>query len=197
MQLGQTPKAVESAVWLVRFDDDLQPWWGKTDAEFAAALDAPLQRLITQAEGFGLTSPEIQLDFDVPVSKLQRWAAILAILQQSSLSGHSLWITSLPSHLRESTYGDLFRGVVAGHMIQVFDTGQTPEAVATVLADVEAAHMPFRLGLGAFERAHDGAPVTDHRAWFKLAPQFVRSKDYRGTWVFPAGRPWTQLQETP
>ena len=56
-------------------------------------------------------------------SELPRWASTLGYLSAHALHGVELWITSLPVHVQQGNYSALMRGVVIGHIIQVFDTG--------------------------------------------------------------------------
>jgi len=120
---------------------------------------------------------------------------VLKVVSRSSLKSRRLWITSLIAHLKNSGYGDLFRDSVQGHILQVFDTGDafknhSPEALNEMLAGQK---MPFRLGLGAFERKFSATSASDHRDWFSALPVFSSNPWYRGLWIFPGGKPWTGL----
>jgi hypothetical protein len=134
---------------------------------------------------------ELQLDYDCPERRLARWAGVVRALGRGPLAGRPLWVTSLPSHVRNAGYGDLFRGAVAGHVVQVFDTGERfgANALGDLAAALDAHRLPFRLGVGAFER-ETRTGRTAHRAWFAAAPALAESRWYRGTWVFPAGSAW-------
>ncbi len=165
------------------------------DAGVAASIDARLRKLMDPVLRTGVDVTEVQLDYDCPVRLLRRWASVVGILSGGALAGRTLWITSLVDHVRQPDYGDLFRGRVAGHILQVFDTGDqvlsdSPARVG-LLADQQ--RMPFRLGLGAFERRLPGGRRTDHRAWFDAVRPMARSPWFRGVWVFPAGQPWVPL----
>ena len=165
---------------------------GTAAPQFAQQLDSAVSVLRQRAR----TSPIVamQLDYDAPQRAIGAWAAIVSYLHAHALRGDSIWVTSLIAQLRESGYGDLFRGVVSGHVLQVFDTGEpaTAAQVDEALRLVRRARIPFRLGLGAFERETRGGR-TDHRAWFATLPQFAASEGFRGVWVFPAGREWISL----
>jgi hypothetical protein len=141
---------------------------------------------------------EVQLDHDVPTRALAVWAQSVAILRASSLRGDAVWVTSLVAHLRAPEYGALFHAVIDGHVLQVFDTGEeaTPEHVAEALQLVARAGVPFRVGVGAFERQTRDGP-TDHRAWILALTRFATVDGYRGAWVFPAGKAWVSLLPEP
>ncbi len=193
--LGFSPSKVASPALLVRLDDDFSVCWNLSDAEVLAAVDEKLGRLLAMADQAGVHATEIQLDYDSPTSKLPRWATLLAGLRQRSLKGKNVWITSLVAHLQEPSYGDYFRDTVDGHMIQVFDTGDRVGTAADIRKTLDRAAMPFRLGLGAFERQNHGVAVTEHGRWFSESGPITQSEWYRGTWVFPAGRPWIERLE--
>jgi hypothetical protein len=57
--------------------------------------------------------------------------------------------------------------------------------------------MPFRLGVGAFERQLANGRTTDHRAWFGATHVMIESPWYRGVWVFPGGTSWVSLLQSP
>ena len=181
---------------VVRFDDAFhRAWDAMDDRALAAALGARLGGLLAVLDASGARVTEVQLDYDCPERRLARWAAVVRALGRGSLAGRPLWITSLPAHVRHADYGTLFRGAVAGHVVQVFDTGDRFDgaALGTLAESLDARALPFRLGVGAFERATRRGPTvarTSHRAWFAAAPRLARSRWYRGTWVFPAGERW-------
>lgn len=173
---------------VIRLDDDLHAAFDALpDDALAAALAAPLTRLLALADQRG-ASVELQLDYDVPVRLLPRWAAVLRLLRGGCLAGRPLWVTSLVAHLQRPDYGALFVGVIDGHILQVFDTGDRAPSAATVRALAEAADLPYRWGLGAFERGD----TTAHRAWFSATSGCTGRCQAR--WVFPAGQPWRDLR---
>jgi hypothetical protein len=124
----------------------------------------------------------------VPVRLLPRWAAVLGRLRPNI--GASLWITSLVAHLEAPTYGDQLRPAVDGHILQVFDTGTPLGDRARVARLAARAAMPYRLGVGAFERVG-----TEHRAWFAHLDEACARPWCDTVWVFPGNQPWTQLVE--
>ena len=181
----------ESVTAVIRLEDGLDRCRTVDDNShrFDTALDSTVS--VLRSRGRGTRVAAVQLDYDAPQRALKAWAGSVQYLTTHSLARDSVWITSLIAHLREPAYGDLFRGVVRGHVLQVFDTG---EAATTVQVDealrlAARANMPFRLGLGAFERSTP-AGMTDHRAWFGTVERFATIADFRGVWVFPAGRSW-------
>ncbi|AHG92548.1 Protein of unknown function DUF3142 (plasmid) [Gemmatirosa kalamazoonensis] len=200
-RLARSPAAARDTggapvVAVVRFDDAFHRAWDvMDDRALAAALGARLGRLLAALDASDARVAEVQLDYDCPERRLARWAAVVRALGRGPLAGRPLWITSIPAHVRHADYGTLFRGAVAGHVVQVFDTGDRFDAAAlgTLAAALDARALPFRLGVGAFERATRRGPTaarTSHRAWFAAAPRLARSRWYRGTWVFPAGERW-------
>jgi hypothetical protein len=183
---GVTPVTV-----VIRFEDGLDRCRSDgTDAErFNASLDSAVR--VLRSRGASTPVAAIQLDYDAPQRALRAWAASVQHLTQHALAGDSVWVTSIVAHLREPAYGDLFRDVVQGHVLQVFDTGEpaSPARIDEALRLTRRARMPFRLGLGAFER-DTRAGRTDHRVWFTAVPRFADVSGYSGVWVFPAGRSW-------
>lgn len=191
-RLGYSPLTVEGPrAVLFRIDDSVHELWEThtTDA-LASELDAKMGRTLALLADRGIDPVEVQLDYDCPVRRLPQWAAVLSKLKTGSLSGETVWVTSLVAHLRAPGYGDLLRGVVSGHILQVFDTGDAPVDASDVGALALRAQMPYRMGLGAFEREREGIAVTDHIAWFSRLDDSCLSPWCEGAWVFPAGRPW-------
>ena len=142
----------------------------------------------------GVAVRAVQLDYDAPQRRIAQWAGSVRYLRAHALATDAVWVTSLIAQLREPEYGDLFRDVVSGHVLQVFDTGEpaTVVQVDEALRLARRARMPFRLGLGAFERQTRRGP-TDHRAWFATVPRFAAVRGYAGVWIFPAGQRWVTL----
>ena len=191
LTLRQRPSIVDGPrAVVVRIDDGLHALWDRDDDDaLAAALDAELARLMALLRDTGVSPIEVQLDYDVPVRRLERWAGVLGHLP--ALRDRP-WVTSLVAHLRDPRYGPLLRDRVRGHLLQVFDTGETPEAADEVARLAAEAGLPWRLGIGAFERGHDGEASTHHRGWFAKIGAACRPPGCEGVWVFPAGRPWVQ-----
>lgn len=179
---------------VIRFEDGLDACRivGDTAQRFRASLDSAVR--ILRARGGASAARTVQLDYDVPTRALRAWAASVRDLRAGALRGDTVWVTSIVAQLREPDYGDLFRDVADGHVLQVFDTGEdaSAERVAEAVRLATRARMPFRLGLGAFER-ETVRGVTAHRAWFAEVPRFAVVEGFRGVWVFPAGRRWISL----
>jgi hypothetical protein len=184
---------------VVRFDDGFSGVWAvQTDSAVANAVGVALRDMLAAAQRSGVTVSEVQLDYDCPERLLRRWSAVIAMLSRGPVAGRSLWVTSLVSHVRHAEYGDLFRANVAGHILQVFDTGDRMSLpYARRIERLVSRHrMPFRLGVGAFERRLANGQTTDHQAWFE-APHIMRgSRWFRGVWVFPGNVSWAHLLET-
>ena len=182
---------------VIRFEDSFTQSWAIGDSALAENVAAAVGRLVSVADAAGIPIAEVQLDYDCPERLLGRWSALVARLVNGPLTGRTVWLTSLVSHLRVKAYGDLFRPHVAGHIVQVFDTGdRTTSSFARELESLATRQrMPFRLGVAAFERELANGQSTEHRAWFDAVPSVARSSWYRGLWVFPGGRPWVPLLE--
>jgi hypothetical protein len=176
---------------VVRFDDSFHAFWKKSDAEIVEETDRLLSDLLHGVAATGAEPGEIQLDYDCPERLLPRWSKLLRALSARSLKNREVWITTLTSQLRRDDFGKLFRGAMTGHIPQVFDTGErfSHEAAADLRENLDRAGVPFRLGLGAFERVGAGSS-TDHGRWQGALPLLEQSGWYRGLWVFPAGQPW-------
>jgi len=180
---GPSPRAL-----IVRVQDSLSPCLAAAPDRVAAALDAAFVRLLSEVKDTGATFRELQLDYDAPVSKLPRYASLLAFLKARSLRDVPLWITSIPVHVEDPGYGQLMRAHVAGHILQLFDTGlPCNDAHAARLRRALATQaMPFRVGYAAFERS--GAPAeASHGCWAKLTSAWQKDADAAGVWIFPAG----------
>jgi hypothetical protein len=193
---GLPPSAAGAGtvVSVIRFEAGLDQCRSAHDAAmtFNVALDSAVH--VLRSRGGSVPVREVQLDYDAPQRGLGAWAASVKFLGAHALATDSVWVTSLIAHLREPEYGDMFRGVVRGHVLQVFDTGEMAGAaqVDEAVRLAARARMPFRVGLGAFERdTRNGR--TDHRAWFATVPRFVAVNGYRGIWIFPAGLRWISL----
>lgn len=195
--LGSSPAYVEApaVALVVRFDDGFHAFWSLADGGAArAAVGAKLAWIVERARAMGVPVAEVQLDYDCPIRRLGAWADLLRELVSGPLREHPVWITSLPSHMDVPGYGDWFRPVVAGHILQVFDVGPSPTVAEAprLAARARAQRMPFRLGIGAFERVRGPtrAAVTDHGGWADAVPAFARDATFRGVWIFPGGMPW-------
>jgi hypothetical protein len=84
---------------------------------------------------------------------------------------------------------------VDGQIIQLFDTGDRPSATALATLGRLASRqgIPFRIGLGAFERRHRDGSTTDQTGWFDAISTFRRWPGYHGLWIFPAGNRYQPL----
>lgn len=201
-QLALSPRVAgrQSTAVVVRFDDSFSSVWaGRSDSSVAAAVSASLRSMLDAAAGTHVTLTEIQLDYDCPERLLPHWSAVVAQLGRGVLAGRTVWLTSIPAHVRRRDYGDLFRGSVAGHILQVFDTGDRMSLGRAGQLErlASAQRMPFRLGVAGFERRLANGRTTDHRAWFEATRVMARSRWYRGVWVFPGGTTWVNLLEAP
>ncbi|HUQ84417.1 MAG TPA: hypothetical protein VM076_24905 [Gemmatimonadaceae bacterium] len=112
-----------------------------------------LGSLLATAATAGVAITDVQLDYDCPERLLPRWSRVVERITRDVLAGREVWLTSLVAHVRRPDYGDLFRAHVAGHILQVFDTGDRMSlSHAQHIERLSARHrMPFRLGVGAFE----------------------------------------------
>jgi Protein of unknown function (DUF3142) len=187
LSAGNEPRAL-----VVRLSDSVHACVERqSEAEFARGLDARLAALLSEVKASGARFEELQLDYDAPVSKLPRWASALRYLNAHALSGIDVWITSLPVHVEQPNYGALMRGVVTGHIVQVFDTGLSCDAenAEHLRAALQAQLMPYRVGYGTFER--NGVPADHaHQCWLGLTQSWRNDPGASGFWVFPAGIPY-------
>ena len=181
---GAAPRAL-----VVRLADSMQACFAKLAADdLARDLDDRFSKLLHEANDTGVHFRELQLDYDAPVSKLEGYACLLRYLRAHSLKGVELWITSVPSHLEAPGYGTALRGVVTGHIIQVFDTGLrcNDQEASRLHAALEAQGLPYRVGYGTFERA-GAAPDRSHRCWLSVTRPWRTDANFAGFWLFPAG----------
>jgi hypothetical protein len=184
--LAQRAGAADELV--IRLDDSLHLAWDALgERQVAEQVDAAVAALLAPS---GTDARPLQLDYDAPVRRIPMWGRVVRHVGASAARGRALWITSLPAHLRHAGFGSAFAGAVSGHILQVFDTGSTASATEAGSLAVAAgrAGLPFRLGLGAFERRGTG-----HRAWFGLRDTLEAAPGYAGAWIFPAGRAWGEL----
>ncbi|WP_295455426.1 DUF3142 domain-containing protein [uncultured Thiodictyon sp.] len=154
-----------------------------------AQLNQALGRLLAAVDP-ALAALPVELDYDAPITRLPVYAAWLDTFRAGALQGRAVWITTLPSQLRDPGFGARFASRVDGIVPQVFDTGEpwTPQRAASLAADLARAAIPFALGLGGFDR-----PGTRHAAWLAALPTLAELPTYRGTCVFPAGFDWSPL----
>lgn len=173
-------------VVVIRLDDALHPLWERhAPADVASRIGPPLAavlRLVARrSEHF-----ELQLDYDCPTRYLQAWSEVLGLLSAGPLEGRVPWITSLPSHVETAGYGAWFTGKIAGHILQVFDTGRHADTAGALADAAERQGLAYRIGLGAFERVGTG-----HRRWFSETGRLCRAPLCDEIWVFPAGQLWS------
>jgi hypothetical protein len=104
-------------------------------------------------------------------------------------------MTSLTSQLRHDDFGKLFARRDGTHP-QVFDTGErfSDEAAASLRERLDRVALPFRLGLGAFERVSgERAPTTavggksSHSGNERLLPRTL-DLSRRTTWNLNASK---------
>jgi hypothetical protein len=192
--LSATAPQMDTVTAVIRFEDGL--YFCRRADDQAGVFDAQLDSAVSvlRARIRATHVAAMQLDYDAPQRSLRGWSRSVAYLRAHALRNDSIWITSLIAQLREPVYGELFRDVVSGHVLQVFDTGEpaTETQVNEAIRLARRAGLPFRLGLGAFERDTRSGP-TEHRAWFAAVPRFAAVRGYQGVWVFPAGRSWISL----
>ena len=192
--LGLSPRVAGSAhvAVVIRFEDTFTRAFASGPKGLTTAIDSTVGRLLATASATGVSIAEVQLDYDCPQRLLPRWAALVGDLSRGALEGRTVWVTSLISHVRRPSYGDLFRPHVTGHILQVFDTGDRMTSSYAKLVERLASRqrMAFRLGVAAFERRLATGQETDHAAWFGVVSTVARSPWYRGLWVFPGGQSW-------
>jgi len=192
-QLRLPPGVVAGATaFVIRFDDSLHAAWA---ADLTPALDSALARVLALAVRAGVEPRVVQLDYDCPTRRLADWARAVARLQEpgGALAGREVWVTTVPSTFLAPGFAALFRGHVAGHVAQVFDTGTpwTPEREAAWARALDDAKVPYAIGLGGFERA--GQPGAPNASWVRAVPALKTSAFFRGTWIFCGGQDWTGL----
>jgi hypothetical protein len=181
---------------VLRLEDSLHGLWERrSPAEIATDLGNAIEPLLAELAIESLPLPELQLDYDVPIRRLPHYAEVLARLQEGPLRRRKPWITSLPVHLGDSQFTTRLEGIVAGHILQLFDTGlRAKPEVARSLQRRLSRHsgIAFRYGVGTFERIR-GQGLTDHRAWLGLGSSyFDRLAHCSGRWIFPAGQPYAR-----
>lgn len=187
---------MNSLALVIRLDDSLHQAWDELSAkELAGQIDEKLKVLLALLSQADVQIREIQLDYDCPVRRLTAWSATLQKLSEGSLHGQNLWITSLVAHQQNADFGKLFRGKIQGHILQVFDTGDalSQNALEEITLRLSQQGIPFRLGLGAFERSDPAGAATENREWFATVPEISRNLFFRGLWIFPGGKTWTYL----
>lgn len=198
LTLGAPPSAAgrDTVAAVIRLEQSFDAGWRQEqDTLLARQLGERFDSLLQVLARQPVIISELQLDYDVPVRLLPRWSRVLATLTAGPLAGREVWVTSIVSHLRAAGYASGLRGHVAGHILQVFDTGERADdrAMREVVELLDDADLPFRLGVGAFERRLSNGRTTEHRRWFTLVPRLRQHADWRGLWIFPAGARWTSL----
>ncbi|MCA9632214.1 MAG: hypothetical protein KC766_31390 [Myxococcales bacterium] len=196
---GITPAATGArrVAAVIRLEDSVHPALSDQGPKaFAERLETLVNPLLLDVGKSGVELVELQLDYDVPVSKLGLWADTLKVLRKGPLGFVSLWITSIPSHLSDPDYGERLQGAVDGTILQLFDTGLDCNAAnqRRLAAQLRRHGLPFRIGVGAFERARRAtgktlpAAATNHGCWLERSISFRSDPLYRGTWVFAANQ---------
>ncbi len=192
LRRGLSPIAAGEAAdvaLVVRLEDSVHARIAAPDA-LAHALDPHLASLLAEAAQTGAHVREVQLDYDAPVRRLDEWAKVVGALRRGALRDVPVWVTSIPAHLADPAYGRRFSGVVAGHILQLFDTGLTcsEDQAARIRAGLTRAKLPFRLGVATYERAREGRVTTSHACWRRATQALALAPGFSGVWVFPAGR---------
>lgn len=194
-QLGVQPEPGDTAaVWVIRLEDTLHPLVDSLPGDSLASLVAArVQALLDVAEQGG-PRHTVQLDYDAPVRLLEQWAQLVRTMRQTVLQEREVWVTSILAHVEHPQYGEWFRGVADGHVLQLFDTGLpfTSWAPRRVEEAIRRANLPVSIGLGAFERQLSSG-TTEHRAWFAWAEQRAHILGVQDLWIFPAGQPYLPL----
>jgi hypothetical protein len=182
-----------TSAFAIRFHNSFHAALHQDTAALAEATGQALTRVLEAAQHAAPGVGVLQLDYDCPVQALPAWAALLTALQaRGTLQGYAVWLTSLIAHVREPGYGALFQGLAAGHIVQVFDTGErwSAGAEASLLRALERAGLPFCVGVGGFERGREQRRYTEHGTWWESLRRLSATALYQGTWVFPAGFDW-------
>lgn len=190
LALSPTIARADSVAIVIRFESSLNAWWGRVDDQrAAAAIGERLAAVLAIVDRGRVVVAEVQLDYDCPNRLLSRYATVLTRLKGTVLATRRIWVTSLVTHVRDPEYLGRLDGVVEGHILQLFDTGDPATSTLRdeLVARLDRSSVPFRIGVGAFERLTVDGP-TDHRRWFDALPAFRGLVGYRGRWVFPAGR---------
>ncbi len=184
-----SPTVTSTKAIVVRFDDSLHKSWSQHEPSVIAhRIEHLLTTLLADVDATGAQIDEVQLDYDAPVRRLPAWAQVVDHLASTVVAGRALWLTSIPAHVRTSGYGALFTGSIDGHILQLFDTGLGCDAAtgASLAKDLALHGLPYRIGLGAFERGDR----TEHGCWFRHWP---RAAGFEGLWIFPAGNHYRRL----
>jgi hypothetical protein len=191
-KLALPPFSRDSAAVVIRLDDSVHGAWTEASLRTEEDLDETIRDILKHVEGAGASPKTVQLDYDCPVARLRQWSEAVKVLKQGSLHDAAVWIATLISHMEYPEFGKLFGDLVAGHVLQVFDTGDAyaDGRSASLVGELERQGIPFQMGFGAFERKSREGAVTRHRDWLKDLPVFSKSPLYRGAWIFPAGLPW-------
>jgi hypothetical protein len=193
--LRLSPSTVNASTVVIRFERSVHAAWTQPRESFEASAVAVIARVLSLVKRTAPAIKAVQLDYDCPTRSLARWAGLLRALRAGgALEGLELWTTSLIAQLREPSFGPLFRGLVAGHVVQVFDTGELADQAARARLAwlLKRADMPFRVGIGSFERGRGSVQLTQHERWWPVVAELASSPQFRGTWVFAAGQPWAE-----
>lgn len=196
--LGRSPmlgRSIPSIAIVVRFEDSVHELWKAHPIDkIGHDIDSRLHRLMELLAAADVRVGEVQLDYDCPVRRLRAWAQVVHTVGTGSLKGKNVWITSIPVHLDAPKYSAWFRGAVKGHILQLFDIGIScnQDSLQRLSDRLRRQGLPFRIGLGAFDRVGPGR-LTDHQLWFSALSFFEAVPGYQGVWIFPGGRKWLDL----
>jgi hypothetical protein len=191
--LRLSPSTAHADAVVIRFDVSFNAAWARPAADLDADTTEVLRRVLSVVTRTAPNVRLIQLDYDCPTSQLARWAELLRAVRANGAFGQlEVWTTSLVAQLRDPAFGALFRDVVAGHIVQMFDTGEPADEHTRreLIGLLARADLPFCVGLGGFERGRAQLQVTRHEAWWDVVTELARSPRFRGTWVFAAGQNW-------
>jgi|HubBroStandDraft_1064217.scaffolds.fasta_scaffold104522_2 hypothetical protein len=172
---------------VIRIDDSMHAIWTQAPDDVAGRLSPAIDAILAQSVSTGAVFDEVDLDYDAPDRMAAAWVRAAAVLARGSLRDRRVWITSIPTHLDAPGFAASLAEARLGHILQLFDTGLpcTYASYAHVADRLSAMRTPFRIGVGAFERAgHEGV----HACWARMARGLRSTAGYDGTWIFPAGQ---------
>jgi hypothetical protein len=193
LRRGSSPRlaGVGPVEIVVRLDDSLSPLFDSHDlGALTRMLGDEIGGVLDESRDTGASVAALVLDFDAPVRLLSAWAEVVARLTDGRLSSVPVWVTSIPAHLADPSYGARLAGHVEGHVLQLFDTGLTCNAreIARVRSELRGQPLPYRLGVASYERRKNGRVSTQHGCFRRFAAEQAADRRFAGIWVFAASR---------